>query len=572
MEQQRDRSRYDRSQYGSNSESRYSAGRQRDSFFEDMLITDEELDRTFGTPASARESDNQEELGGAGASDVEQGLPENAPVSTGAPNEQNPDSGSSAVQDAPLNDADRIARTYSRKSVEDRVAASAAASPKKRSSRKFFRSRASRVAAVVVLAVVLVGAGVGLAFVSGIAGNLHAGIGDDLRAVLVKTDMAKEPFYMLLLGTDGSAERDEDPDYGGGYRSDSMMLARIDPVKKKATLTSIGRDIQVDLGGEYGKQKINAAYAFGGPAMAVKAVSTLAGVPISHYAQVDFDGFAAMVDALGGVEVDVPMAIVDDWDAGGSVPGGLQTLDGAQALILCRARNSFAEISAHPDEMRAANQRLVLSAIARKLLASDVATIASTVSAMSSYVTTDLELTDIIGLAQIMKGLNPDTDIYTASVPTTSSYVNDIWYEFVDRDAWSTMMKRVEAGEPPVEEAVIDETTGVVLATAGAGATSSAEKQALVTVKNGTDIAGAASKVRTKLMDNGFVNVVIGDVAQGYKYPNTLVIYNEQHQAREAEEIVSCIGQGQSMLNDGSYLLLDSDFLVVIGDDWDTTK
>jgi len=537
-----------------------------------MLITDEELDRTFGPRVDDQGEQVQQDRVSKNVENIEGDVVEGARYS--AEDVEGRDVGSvpEALQNAPANDADRVARAFSRKSVEDRVAEAAGSAPKKRVSRKFFSSRTSRVAAIVVLAVVLVGAGVALAFVSGITGNLHAGVGDDLRAALVKTDMAKEPFYMLLLGTDGSAERDQDPYYGGGYRSDSMMLARIDPIKKKATLISIGRDIQVDLGGEYGKQKINAAFAFGGPAMAVKAVSNLAGVPISHYAQVDFDGFAAMVDALGGVEVDVPMAIVDDWDAGGSVPGGLQTLDGAQALILCRARNSYAPISAHPDEMRAANQRLVLSAIARKLLASDVATIASTVSAMSSYVTTDLELTDIIGLAQIMKGLNPDTDIYTASVPTTSSYIQDIWYEFIDKDAWNTMMKRVEAGEPPVEEAIVDETTGTILATAGAGTASSAEKQALVTVKNGTNISGLASKVRTKLMENGFVNVVIGDIAQGYKYPDTLVIYNEQHQAREAEDIVNCIGQGKAILNDGSYLLLDTDFLVVIGDDWDTTK
>jgi len=466
--------------------------------------------------------------------------------------------------------ADRVARAYSRKSVEDRTAASAQKARKRRPSFKL--GRIGRVVAVVVVAAVLVGAGVGISFVSGIAGNLHAGVNDDLRAALVHTDMANEPFYLLLLGTDGSAERDKDPTYGGGYRSDSMMLARIDPVNKKVTLLSIGRDIMVDLGGDMGEQKINAAFAYGGPALAVKTVSQFAGVPISHYAQVDFDGFAAMVDALGGVEVDVPMAIVNDYDAGGSVPGGQQTLDGAQALILCRARNSYADISAHPDEMRAANQRLVLSAIARKLLSSDIPTIASTVRAMSSYVTTDLELTDIIGLAQIMKGLNPDTDIYTGSVPSTSKYLNDIWYEFVDKDAWKKMMERVDAGQPPVEEAIVDEATGTVLATAGAGTTSTADKQAVVTVKNGTDISGLAANLRSKLKDAGFVNAVVGDIAAGYKYPDTLVIYNEAGRAREAAEIVSVIGQGKAMQNDGSYLLVDTDFLVVIGDDWDTTK
>ena len=75
-------------------------------------------------------------------------------------------------------------------------------------------------------------------------------------------------------------------------------------------MVSIYRDTMVELPG-YGKQKINAAYAFGGPSLAVKTVSKLAGVPIHHYAEIDFNGFEDVVNALGGVEVDVPMAIDD---------------------------------------------------------------------------------------------------------------------------------------------------------------------------------------------------------------------------------------------------------------------
>ena len=433
------------------------------------------------------------------------------------------------------------------------------------------RRKRKRVAAVVggiVAAVVLVGAGLAFAFVGGIANNLNRGVDQDLRNVLVSTDMAREPFYMVLLGTDGSAVRDDDPEFAGGqYRSDSMMLARIDAPNKLVTLISIGRDIVVDLG-EYGEQKINAAYALGGPALAVEAVSNLAGVPISHYAQVDFDGFQAMVDALGGIEVDVPMDI-DDVDAGGSLSAGMQTLDGEAALVLSRARNAYADVAAHPDEMRAANQRLVLSAIAKKLLASDVATIAGTVQAMSVYVTTDLGLTDIVGLAQAMQGLDPDSSVYTAAVPTTSEYIDEGWYEFVDKAAWSTMMERVKAGMPPVEEAVVDEATGTVMATAGEGASLSAvsAKYATITVKNGTERSGLASAARSDLVAAGFANVVIGEVAEGYEYPKTLVIYDESGRAREAEEIVGVLGQGRAELNDGSYLL-DGDFLVLIGDDW----
>ena len=117
------------------------------------------------------------------------------------------------------------------------------------------------------------------------------------------------------MGTDSSEERRESGAYGDTFRSDSMILARIDPRQKTVALVSIERDTYVNIEG-YGPNKLNASAAFGGAPLVVSTVSTFAGVPISHYASIDFDGFKDVVDALGGIEVDVPMEI-DDADAGG---------------------------------------------------------------------------------------------------------------------------------------------------------------------------------------------------------------------------------------------------------------
>lgn len=435
------------------------------------------------------------------------------------------------------------------------------------------KRRGPVVALVAVLAVLLVGAGAAFAYMGVISGNLHQGVDDDLRDALVQTDMANEPFYVLLMGTDKSQQREETGELDGVYRSDSIILARIDPVDKKAALITIPRDTLVDLG-KYGKQKINAAHAFGDAALAVEAVSDLTGVKISHYAEIDFDGFRAIVDALGGVEVDVPLDI-DDPDAGGSLKAGKQTLSGEQALILCRSRNAYNDISTQPDLMRAANQRTVLSAIAHKLLDADIATIANTISAVSGYVTTDLEINDIIGIAQVMRGLDPAKDIYTASMPGESKYIElnpDIdegWYYVVDEDEWDSMVKRMNRGLPPSETAQYEETTGTVLATAGEGAADGSEKTASVTVKNATDHDGAAAQTGKLLNDAGFVNVSVGDVDDQFDYPNTLVVYDNPAQAREADQIVAAMGQGRAMINDGDWIL-NEDFLVVIGDDWKT--
>ena len=415
-------------------------------------------------------------------------------------------------------------------------------------------------AGIAALAVVLIGAGAAFAYVQVLSGNLHAGLGN-VGQYLVKTNMTKEPFYMLLMGTDGSAERDESGDFGDSYRTDSIMLARIDPVGKKVTLVSLHRDTMVDMG-EYGVNKLNAAHVFGGPALSVQTVSQLAGVDISHYAEINFDGFHEIVDALGGIEVDVPMTI-DDEDAGGHLDAGLQTLNGDQALILCRARHAYDEIGPG-DEYRAANQRLVISAIAKKLLSADAASMASTVQALSKYVTTDLGVTDIIGLAQAMQGLDPSTDIYSAMEPTTSEYIDGVWYEINNTAEWKAMMKRVDSGLPPTDGDVVDKTSGTILATTGDGM-GAVKRGGTVAIRNGNGVSGAGFDATERIQGLGYsVNTSNAD---NFDYRETLVVYNDPADKEAAEAIVKALGVGKAEQNANTYLF-EEDFLIVLGADW----
>ena len=428
--------------------------------------------------------------------------------------------------------------------------------------------KTKRIILIVALVVVVVAIAAVVSYITAINNNLHAGVDDDLRAALVETDMAKEPFYLLLMGTDGSAEREESEEYGGGgFRSDTIILARIDAPNKKATLVSIHRDTRVDMG-ESGLHKLNAAHAIGGPALAVETVSKMAGVPISHYAEIDFDAFCEMVDALGGIEVDVPVDI-DDYEAGGSLSAGLQTLDGDQALVLCRSRHTYEGTAADPDMMRAANQRLVLSAIARKILDSDIATIANAVNMMSSYVTTDMDLNDIVGLAQAMQGLDPETDIYSAMEPAEGVYEDGIWWTVTLEDEWREMMSRVDAGLPPTESGQIDEKTGTIIATAG-GSFEEGEKTCWISVKNGTSTDGLAMSAATTLIDAGFVNASASS-ANSDDYKQTLIIYDDPANEYEAKKIAEALGQGKVTQNDGDWIY-DGDFLVIIGADWNPNK
>lgn len=438
-----------------------------------------------------------------------------------------------------------------------------------------------------LLVLVLGGAGAAFAYYQTINNNLHQGISEDLNNALVDTAYAGDPFYMLLMGTDGSEERAGSSEYAGDtFRSDSMMLVRIDPENKKATMVSLHRDTMINMG-QYGAQKLNAAHSLGGSAYTVQVVSEMAGVPISHYAEIDFDGFRDVVDALGGVEVDVPMEINDSM-AGGHVDAGLQTLNGDQALILCRARHAYDDYG-DGDRYRAANQRLVLAAIAKKILASDPVTMVNTVEALSRYITTDFDVSEIVSLAQSMRGMDTSTDIYTAMEPTTSEYTNNTWYEHLDKTAWQKMMTRIDQGLSPTEEDEIDEATGTVLASAGDGGVSSGgsssasssssssssgsasaasttpTRSGTVTVKNGTSTSGLAAKAAEKIAALGY-STETGN-ANNSNYRTTVVVYNNSSQAEAAKEIANTIDVSATTLNDGVYSF-SSDFLVVIGSDW----
>lgn len=170
----------------------------------------------------------------------------------------------------------------------------------------------------------------------------------------------------LLVGSDsrqGLSEKEQSElhtggDTGGG-RTDSIMVVHI-PLAGKATILSIPRDSYVNIPG-YGKNKINAAFSFGGPQLLQKTVEQATGIHIDHYAEIGFGGFAGIVDAIGGVNICVDQAMNDEY-AGINLQPGCQDMDGKTALGFVRSRYALAD----GDIGRARNQRAFLSAIMKK--------------------------------------------------------------------------------------------------------------------------------------------------------------------------------------------------------------
>ncbi|MGH3414126.1 MAG: LCP family protein [Marmoricola sp.] len=125
----------------------------------------------------------------------------------------------------------------------------------------------------------------------------------------------------------------------GEQRSDTLMLVHISANRRDVTVVSIPRDSWVNIPG-YGRHKVNAAFSYGGPSLAVRTVEQLTGIRIDHLAVVDWDGFRRLTDVLGGVTVRIPRTVYDSarrktWTA------GWHHLNGAQALLYVRERHGL---------------------------------------------------------------------------------------------------------------------------------------------------------------------------------------------------------------------------------------
>lgn len=221
------------------------------------------------------------------------------------------------------------------------------------------------------------------------------------------------PVTVLLLGLDRRPGESATP------RSDAMIVVRVDPERRRVALLSLPRDLWVPIPG-HGRNRLNAAYLWGerdgppggGMALARATVSGLLGVSIDYVAVTDFRGFAALVDTVGGVTVNVERALVDDrfptLDRGTTTvrfSPGPQAMDGATALTYARVR--------HPDSdfERGRRQQAVLLALAEAMRArghlANLLAAERLTGALVGYVQTDMPAELIVDLAWALRDFDP---------------------------------------------------------------------------------------------------------------------------------------------------------------------
>lgn len=446
-----------------------------------------------------------------------------------------------------------------------------------------------------VAAGVLVVGGVAAAatFVGSVGNRLNEGVDDQTKAVLQDQQVAAQdlvsnwtdttPFYMLLLGVDSMEERLEDEEeYGSdqsNYRSDTIILARIDPGNKIVTLVSIHRDTYCpEIDG-----KINSYYARGGASAVIEKISDFAHVPVSHYAEVNIDALVAVTDALGGVEVDVPYEINDTEYMGhingGHLDAGLQVLDGAKAELFTRSRHAYDNLG-DGDRYRAANQRLFIDACLKKLMSASPIDMVNVINAVVDYVTTDLTLDQIVNLALAMRGIDTTNGVYSTMNPTTSEYVDGTWYEFNIDDQWDQIMAAVDAGQrPPVDYDYVSVTDDINSATHADSSTASAtssDASGAATSASGANLSGVSVSVRgcggsaeamsstvSKLEQAGASAWDAGNA--DLSLDSTQVVYEDDAYASAASQIASLIGAKAVPAGDEWLLTDGADVMVVLG-------
>lgn len=218
----------------------------------------------------------------------------------------------------------------------------------------------------------------------------------------------KPPLNIVLMGSDTRGKE--------RGRSDVLQLLHVSGDRRHVYLMSIPRDSYVDIPG-HGKAKINAAYSWGGAPLTVETVEQLLGVPIDHTALIDFEGFTAVIDALGGVTVANAEA---SSNLGCDFPKGEVTLKGECALAFVRERYTLSD----GDFGRATRQRDVIKAVLTKLVSrgvlTDPGTFREAVVTLGDNFTVDDALTNeaIFDLGWQMKDFPPG-EIRSFQLPTS---------------------------------------------------------------------------------------------------------------------------------------------------------
>lgn len=236
-----------------------------------------------------------------------------------------------------------------------------------------------------------------------------------------KVEPAKDNVSILLIGVDDSEKRGQGD---GNSRSDALLIATLNPKQKTVKLLSIPRDSYVYIPKVGYKDKITHAHAYGGTEATIETVEELFNIPINYYVKTNFDAFIDVVDALGGIDVEVPYDRIEQDENDKKtikLEKGLQHLDGRHALALARTRKLDSDIE------RGKRQQLILTAMMEQAKSpATITKLGDLFDALGDNMKTNMQYKEMLSLLEYAKGGIPKVD--TLSLEGADDWSTGVYY------------------------------------------------------------------------------------------------------------------------------------------------
>lgn len=357
--------------------------------------------------------------------------------------------------------------------------------------------------------------------------------------VLGEPGVVANRLVVLAMGLDGVEP----------HRTDTIQLISVDSERGHLGILSMPRDTRVELPG-YGWRRINEANALGGAELTVRAVENLLGIKIDYWVRVDFSGFEQIIDALGGIEIDIPYPMRYTDTAQNlyiDLPAGRQRLNGEQALHYVRYRDALGDVSLVDPRRNEYGGRIVrqlefMKVLIREVLKpSNIWNSPQMIVRLMELVDTNMSISTGIRLAGALRQVDFDT-IDTQVLPGRGETIAGASYWVYDEALVREAVNRVVLGRSALTQ---------------------------VQVLNGNGKQGAAQAAADRLRLEGYYVVSVGN-ADHFRYSNTQII-NRNGNPEGARAIAEILGSGMSTSNTSlppSLIHSDADYVIILGADY----
>jgi LCP family protein required for cell wall assembly len=412
----------------------------------------------------------------------------------------------------------------------------------------------------------------------------HASIIGDVSALWSNATLKGEDQGRVnfLLAGDSA----DDPGHGGADLTDSIMVVSIDTKNHTGFMLSIPRDLYVDLPGNWGHQKINAAnevtnfnqagYPSGGMGQLEAIVQTDLGIPIDYYGLIDYTAFKDAVGAVGGISINIqspdPRGIYDSY-TNLKLPNGEVTLNGQEALNLARARcdagvGDVCYGLPNSDFDRTQHQRQMLVALEQKaqtagVLANPIS-VTKLFDAFGNNVKTDMNLQDVLRFVQLTKGMNV-------------SSLQSLTYQYGGKNALLTDYRAPDGEDALAPTAGVDDFSQLQAYYQKLTSNNPIVGESpSVVVLNASDVVGLAAKEETALQAKGVTVASIADANN--QHQGTMIVDNSKGQKPQSLKLLQQMFPGTTVTNTTDSSEAEeaqgytADFVVILGQNWDTSS